>query len=136
MERFFPAIKWAWVLLWKYFGRYYGYGSSWNSCCLMDRLTVVSFIRILKLNSLRHERFFSFVGKFTWRKKAFLLNLQKSNQHIEMKNKLDIKHLKKYLIWNFHLVWPVQFREWSGNRICGDAFYNKISFSWWTFYSK
>ena len=38
-------------------------------------------------NSLRHEWFFSFVCKFACEKNVFLLDLQKSNQHIEMKIK-------------------------------------------------
>ena len=80
---FYPAVKWAWFLLLKIFRGLLLIGFSWNS----QWTDLVSSIRILKLNSLRHECFFSFVGKFTSRKNTFLLNLQKSNQHIEMKIK-------------------------------------------------
>ena len=82
---FYPWIKWTWVLLWKYFGRYHEWGSSWNSFCSTGRLSF--FHQNLKQKCLRHARLFSFVGKFTSGKNTFLLNLEKSNQHIEMKIK-------------------------------------------------
>ena len=100
-------------------------GSSWNSFCSKDRLSF--FPQNFKLNYLRVERFSSFVGKVTWGKTRFCWIFRKVTNTSKWKLKLDINHLKKYLIWNFHLVWPAQFREWSGNRICGDVFYNKIS---------
>ena len=55
----------------------------------------------------------SFVGKFAWGKNMFCRILRKVDNRSRSKLKLDIRHLKKYLIWNFHLVWPAQFREWS-----------------------
>ena len=120
------VIKWAWFCFEHISGYIVECSSSWNTFCSTDRLTLVSSIRILKLNILRHERFSSFAGKFTWGKTRFCWIFRKVTNTSKWKLKLDINHLKKYLIWNFHLVWPAQFREWSVDRICGHVFYNKI----------
>ena len=123
---FYPVIEWAWVLLWKYFGRYMECSFYWNSFCSTERLSF--FHHNFKLNCLRHERFSSFVGKFTWGKTRFCWIFRKLTNTLRWKLKLDIMHLKKYLIWNFHFVWPAQFREWSVYIIFGTAFYNNIMY--------
>ena len=60
-------------------------------------------------------------------KTRFCWIFRKVTNTSKWKLKLDIEHLKKYLIWNFHLVWPAQFREWSVFNIFATFFYNKIS---------
>ena len=97
-------------MLLKYFGRYY-----WSWFLFKQFLTnrLIFFHQNLANFFLRYEHFFSFVGKFTWGKTRFCGIFRKVTNTSRWKLKLDINHLKKYLIWNFHLVWPAQFREWS-----------------------
>ena len=64
------------------------------------------------------NRFFSFQSKVTITSNSKL--------------KLDIVHLKTYITVHYHVPQTRTFWEWSRDRICGDAFYNKISKWLWT----
>ena len=118
------VIEWAWVCFKNISGDIMECGFCWNSLSSTDILSF--FHQNFKLNCLRQKRFSSFVGKFTRGKTRFFWIFRKVTNTSKWKLKLDINHLKKYLIWNFHLIWPAQFREWSANRKCAYTFYSKI----------